>query len=166
MIGRPATTALLNQKGGDAALALKQNYEDCVDINTWLLGHPVDNVQAIASITRSGQVATVTTAAPHGYSTGDWRTIAGAAQAEYNGTKEITVVDATHFTFNVTGSPATPATGTVTVGIDPLVTSAFGNPMTGMDADTYRAAMADLAYGKTQSFDSSQSVKKLWGLGS
>lgn len=33
------------------------------------------------------------------------------------------------------------------------------------DRDVYKAAYADLAYQKAQSFDSSANVKQLWGLG-
>lgn len=69
---------------------------------------------AIASITRSGSVATVTTASAHGRTTGDVVTIAGADQTEYNITATITVTGTTTFTFTVSGSPASPATGTLT----------------------------------------------------
>ncbi len=72
------------------------------------------NAAAIsATITRSGQVATVTCTA-HGFSNQDYITIAGAAQSEYNGNFYITVIDANTFSYVVTGSPATPATGTIT----------------------------------------------------
>lgn len=69
---------------------------------------------AIASITRSGATATVTTASAHGRTTGDVITIAGADQPEYNVTATITVTGTTTFTFAVSGTPATPATGTLT----------------------------------------------------
>jgi uncharacterized repeat protein (TIGR01451 family) len=69
--------------------------------------------RAITSITRAGQTATVTSAA-HGYTTGDFVTIQGAAQPEYNGLFQITVTNANTFTYQVGGSPATPATGTIT----------------------------------------------------
>ena len=48
------------------------------------------------SITRAGTTATVTTATPHGFATGDTVTIAGATPAGYNGAKTITVTTATH----------------------------------------------------------------------
>lgn len=70
--------------------------------------------QAVSGITRSGSVATATTAANHGYSTGDIIVMAGADQAEYNGAKQITKTGNTTFTYTVTGTPATPATGTIT----------------------------------------------------
>jgi|WetSurMetagenome_2_1015567.scaffolds.fasta_scaffold02103_3 hypothetical protein len=70
------------------------------------------NVYAITSITRSSQIATVTTTSAHNRATGDYITISGAAQAEYNITAQITVTSLTTFTYTVSGSPATPATGT------------------------------------------------------
>lgn len=64
-------------------------------------------------ITRSGTLATAETASPHKFSTGQNVTISGATQTQYNGIFNIVVVDDTHFTFAVAGSPATPATGTI-----------------------------------------------------
>ena len=69
---------------------------------------------AVSSVTRSATTATVTTAAPHGYTTGDYVTIAGATPAGYNGKVRITVTGPTTFTYTVSGAPATPATGTIT----------------------------------------------------
>lgn len=70
---------------------------------------------ATVTITRSGTTATVTHAS-HGKATGDYVVIAGANQREYNGTKQITVVNASTYTYQVSGSPATPATGTIKAG--------------------------------------------------
>lgn len=69
---------------------------------------------SISSMTRSGATVTVTCAAAHGRATGDVVAIAGADQADYNGTFDITVTSTTQFTFTVTGTPVTPATGTMT----------------------------------------------------
>lgn len=66
-----------------------------------------------ATITRSGSTATATVAA-HGYANGDYVLMAGANETEYNGTFVISNVTANTFDYAVTGSPATPATGTVT----------------------------------------------------
>jgi hypothetical protein len=67
---------------------------------------------AISSITSSGGVATVTTLAPHGYTSGTYLAIRGAAQAAYNVTyaAPITVTGPSTFTYPVSGSPASPAT--------------------------------------------------------
>lgn len=70
--------------------------------------------RTVASITRSGATATATVTA-HGYTTGQFVNTQGATQTEYNGKFTITVVDANTFTYPVTGTPATPATGTITV---------------------------------------------------
>lgn len=69
---------------------------------------------SVSSITRTSTTATVTTAAAHGFTTGDYVTIAGATQTDYNGEFSITVTAATTFTYTVANSPTTPATGTIT----------------------------------------------------
>ena len=66
------------------------------------------------SITRAGNVATVTTISDHNWASGVSVTIAGAAQSEYNGTFVITVTEVDEFQYTVSGAPATPATGTIT----------------------------------------------------
>ena len=70
---------------------------------------------SITGITRSGSVATATTASAHGQANGASVTISGATQTEYNGTFVITVLSATTFSYTVSGTPATPATGTITL---------------------------------------------------
>ena len=76
-----------------------------------------DTAQAISSITRSSSTATVTTSGSHGYSTGNWITIAGAGESQYNGIFQITKTAATTFTYAVPGTPSTPASGTKTARI-------------------------------------------------
>lgn len=67
-------------------------------------------VGASVSITRSGSVATVTHTA-HGLPSGSKVAIRGATQPEYNGLKTISNVTANTYDYTVSGSPATPATG-------------------------------------------------------
>jgi acyl-CoA synthetase (AMP-forming)/AMP-acid ligase II len=69
-------------------------------------------------ITRSGDVATVTTPSAHGFEHFDQIIISGANQSAYNGTQQITVTGLLTFTYAVTGVPATPATGTITATPD------------------------------------------------
>lgn len=69
---------------------------------------------SVSGITRSGSTATATTATAHGFETGEIVRIAGATQTEYNGDHRITVASSTTFTYAVSGSPTTPATGTIT----------------------------------------------------
>lgn len=78
----------------------------------WVATEPT---KPVAGITRVGTLATVACAG-HGFADSDGILIAGAAQSAYNGDKIIDVLDANTFTYPVTGSPATPATGTITAG--------------------------------------------------
>lgn len=68
--------------------------------------------RSVQSITRVGTTATATIAG-HAYNEHDVLTISGAGQAEYNGTVRIFNVTTNTFDFEVTGTPATPATGTI-----------------------------------------------------
>ena len=70
---------------------------------------------SVTSITLFGQVATVTTASPHGFDDGQTTTIAGAVETEYNvNAARIIIESTTVFHYVLTGSPSTPATGTIT----------------------------------------------------
>ena len=69
---------------------------------------------SVDTITRSGTTATVTTVSDHLLSSLVSSTIAGAGETEYNGTFSITVTGTDTFTYEVTGAPTTPATGTIT----------------------------------------------------
>lgn len=76
--------------------------------------------QSITTITRSGSVATATKVG-HGYNNGESVTIAGAVETEYNGTFTIYNVSANTFDYDIVGTPATPASGTITaqlIGVD------------------------------------------------
>lgn len=67
----------------------------------------------ISSITRNGQIATATSTA-HGLVDGDFITVTGAVQTEYNVIQQaVIVIDANTFAYVVSGSPTTPATGTI-----------------------------------------------------
>jgi hypothetical protein len=78
-------------------------------------------VQTIASITRVTTTATLTTAAPHGLSSGMQVTVSGATPAQYNGLYTITVTGPTTFTYVMAGDPGSSA---APVG-SYVVTSAF-----------------------------------------
>ena len=78
------------------------------------IDYPGKHTYSVTSITRSSTTATVTTSATNSLVTGQSVTIAGATQTQYNGTFTITVTGGTTFTYTVSGSPATPATGTIT----------------------------------------------------
>ena len=84
---------------------------------------------ALASLTRAGAVATATSVAPHGYSTGDWVAIEHAVQTEYNGDYEITVTGASTFTYAIVGTPVSPATGTITANRGPRLFETYDDVM-------------------------------------
>jgi hypothetical protein len=69
---------------------------------------------SVSSITLNGSTATVTTSTAHGVRDGGPITIAGAGQSEYNGNFQITLISATSFSIHITGTPVSPATGTIT----------------------------------------------------
>lgn len=75
------------------------------------------NTVSVSSMTRSGSTATVNTASAHNVVVGDVIKIAGANESAYNGNQTVTaVVDSDTFEFTVSGSPSSPATGTITAG--------------------------------------------------
>lgn len=66
------------------------------------------------TITRSGATATANCTS-HGFTADQVLIISGAGESEYNITvNRPTIVDANNFSFPVAGTPATPATGTIT----------------------------------------------------
>lgn len=70
----------------------------------------------VSTLTRSSTTATATTALAHGYLAGDYVTIAGSTISGWNArVKILTVPSTTTFTFTVSGSLTTPATGPITV---------------------------------------------------
>jgi hypothetical protein len=74
---------------------------------------------SVSSLTRVSATAVCTTSANHGLITGDWVTVTGATQTDYNRNTEITYVSPTQFIYGVLNSPATPATGTIKVSPNP-----------------------------------------------
>lgn len=97
------------------------------------------------TITRSGAVATVTQTA-HGYEKNNRVLIAGAGQAEYNGDFAVaSVIDANTFTYAVSGTPVTPATGTITANKSG---AGWTKPYTGTNLAAFKqpAALANPVY--------------------
>lgn len=68
---------------------------------------------SVSTLTRSGNVGTVTTAVPHNLITGNIVLIQGAVQTEYNGNFIIQVTGLTSFQIAVVSTATTPATGTI-----------------------------------------------------
>jgi parallel beta-helix repeat protein len=75
----------------------------------------VAGFQSVTSITLVSSTATVTTAAPHGYITGDVVVIVGAIPERYNNIAAITVTGLSTFTYPVVAGTASPAGGTILV---------------------------------------------------
>lgn len=69
---------------------------------------------SVSSLTRNGTTVTGITTSDHGFASGLTITIAGANETDYNGSFVITVTDTDTFTYEITASPSTPATGTIT----------------------------------------------------
>jgi hypothetical protein len=86
-------------------------------------------------ITSTGGVATVTTPVAHALQNGTFMRISGANESAYNGDFAITVTGATTFTYAVTGSPTSPATGTITSKVAP---SDWTKPFSGTNVAAYK----------------------------
>lgn len=81
-----------------------------------------DQVINVTEITRSGATATVTTPNNHNLASSVPVDITGASEIEYNVTNAaITVISETQFSYQVDGTPATPATGTITAAFTTAV---------------------------------------------
>ena len=94
------------------------------------------NLKSIATLTSTGDIATATISAGHLFEVGQVVLIAGASQSEYNGEVRVLSVTANTFTYAVTGTPASPATGTITVKAAPL---GFEIAFTGTNKRAYRS---------------------------
>jgi len=77
-------------------------------------GDVITSDLSVTSITRVGGIATATTASDHNLFTGGEVTITGAVETEYNVTNaKAFVISSTKFEYLITGTPTTPATGTI-----------------------------------------------------
>ncbi len=98
------------------------------------------NTLSVSSITRSDSTATVTTSTAHDFVTNDSVTITDATETEYNGKFRITRTGSTTFTYTVTGTPSTPATGTITCK---RASAGFEKKYTGAEKAVYRSTRSD-----------------------
>ncbi len=119
---------------------------------------------SITSLTRSGSTVTAVTASDHQFGSTQTVTISGAAETEYNGAQVATVIAANSFTYPITTTPSSPATGTILAAADlasvPVQSVAFGDdqnldngtqltlgsPISGVD-DTAIVQFGELAGG-------------------
>jgi hypothetical protein len=105
----------------DASYAVSGQVDRGLIVQDWK-AHTADwntGTEFSLAITRSGSVATATTTPAHGYPIGSTVvvTIAGAVETEYNGRVTATITGASTFTYAVSGTPSSPATGTITGGV-------------------------------------------------
>lgn len=124
------------------------------------------------TITRSGSTATVTCTS-HGFV--QWQTvqISGATETEYNGKFLITSAPTSNtFTVTVSGSPSTPATGTITAKVAPMgwtkdytgTNKAVYRMPTGTPRHYLRVYDADAQYSRVRGFESMSDVDTGTGL--
>lgn len=106
--------------------------------------------KVVATITRSGQTATATSTA-HGYRENQVLSQSGAEQAEYNGEFKIFNVTADQYDFTVAGTPATPATGTISAKVAP---AGWTRPFTGTNKAVYQSGAGSNGFSY-RVFDSS-----------
>lgn len=114
--GGSATTLVINPVA--ATITVKDVVTGAVIENARVLVKASDGTgpmpfEDVTTITRSGATATATATA-HGLVNGKQALIKGADQQEYNGVFTVTVTGANTFTYTVSGTPATPATGSIT----------------------------------------------------
>ena len=96
------------------------------------------NAKAINNITRAGTVATATISSGHLYEAGQVLVVSGADQAAYNGEVRVVSATTTTFTYELAGTPVTPATGaSLTVKVAPL---GWEIAFTGTNKRAYRSA--------------------------
>ena len=95
----------------------------------------------VTSITRATTTATVTTPIKHGLDDGQKVILSGATPTAYNGEKTISVTGDSTFTFTVSGSPTTPATGTIVY--DENVAVKFTLPKGHKDDDRFLFSAVD-----------------------
>ena len=130
--------------------------------------------RAVTSITSSNGVATVTMTS-HGFRVGELVRIAGANQPEYNGVFTVASrPDSNTFTYNISGTPASPATGTITATRElyTYYTLATGTPNVGNGTDAnwegpFAISPAALAPGQhvlaAEVHQASTSADMVWG---
>jgi uncharacterized phage protein gp47/JayE len=78
----------------------------------------LDTQSVSVTLTRSGTTVTATAASDHNLASNQEITISGATQTDYNGTYTITTTSATTFTYQISTTPVTPATGTILASYD------------------------------------------------
>jgi len=117
-VGTPAAPVLVNQPQIDTIVHILDGRDNVTDLeNVRVILEASDATGDLpfddtVTITRTGSVASVAHTA-HGMVNGNQVKITGAVQDEYNGSKTITNVTTNAYDFTVSGTPTSPATGTI-----------------------------------------------------
>jgi hypothetical protein len=82
---------------------------------------------SVSSLTRSGTTCSLTSTVPHGHAIGDIIGIYGADSTWNDSYVVATVPDSTHLTFETTGTPTSPASGTISIKCPPLGAKVSGS---------------------------------------
>ena len=108
---REGTGGSMTGNGTITDIVVNQN---TAEVELWTVTVNSVTPLSVTSITRTNNTATVTLASQNTtLVTGEYVTISGANEGDYNGSFQITVTNSSHFTYQVANSPATPATGTI-----------------------------------------------------
>lgn len=83
--------------------------------NVYILRGDVGTSFTVSTLTSSGTTATLKTSVSHGLSTGNYVRVGGATQVPYNGDFSIAVTGASTFTYTISGTTTSPATGSITL---------------------------------------------------
>ena len=94
------------------------------------------NLKTLDSLTHASGTATATVNSGHGYSVNQVVLITGASPSEYNGEHVVLTTTASTFTFSLSGTPTSPATGTIACKAAPL---GFEIAYTGTNKRAYRS---------------------------
>lgn len=135
-LGRPPfTTSTIGALAGDTVMLLDStvnfltpgwvNTGNQIVKYTGISGNSLTGIPSlttVSSITAYAGVATLNTASPHEFVTGQKVTILGATPAGYNGSFKITVTGTTQFTYAV-GSVLPPATGAIQCSAEGAIVS-------------------------------------------
>ena len=117
LVRQPASNATgkVNIFSSSEGIAIDVDQEFTNNSNTYIAitnSSTTTNTVNISSLIRSGSEVTAIST-DHGLASSQSLTISGANEAGYNGTYSITVLDTDTFSYQVSGSPSSPATGTI-----------------------------------------------------
>ena len=94
------------------------------------------SLNTLTTLTSAAGVATAYIASGHPYQPGQVLVVKGAAETEYNGEVRVLTTTGTQFTYAVGGTPASPATGSITAAVAPLN---FEKVFSGTSKGVYRS---------------------------